>query len=246
MLSRSNDESTAVGGDIRDRAAEAGRCATAKRGWAVLLGCCLYLASAQVGAAPTTYSGEAPVASQSEGERAAALKSALADVVIRLSGDAGILARGDVAGAVAEADKYVLQYRYRRDVGVDEAGGSPTDRLFLVAEFDSRAVDRMLAGLGLGPAQAAAPDVAPSERRIWVSGIHSASDYARGIGYLARQAQVRQSWPIEARADGVLVRLSLAGDLVRWLEIVDNEGVLRVNSASPPLDGIDATLSLIP
>jgi hypothetical protein len=250
MFSRSNDACVGSGSELQGRASrcEAGsfRRARAKRRWAALFGWCLCLASLHVLAAPTTYSGEAPVASQSEGERAAALKSALADVVIRLSGDTGILARDDVARAVAEADKYVLQYRYRRDVGVDEISGSAIEKRVLVAEFDSRAVDRMLAGLGMGPAQAAAPDVAPSERRIWVSGIYSASDYARGMGYLARQAQVRQSWPMEARADGVLVRLTVAGDLLNWLEIVENEGVLRVNSASPPLDGIDATLSLIP
>ncbi|WP_175497975.1 DUF2066 domain-containing protein [Dokdonella immobilis] len=205
------------------------------------------LACLQAAAAPATYSGEAPVTSQSEAERAGALKSALADVVIRLSGDPGILARAEVAKAVADADKYVLQYRYRRDSGIDETSGAATTRLMLVAEFDSSAVDRMLAGLGLAVAGAAAPvDATPVERRIWISGIHSAEDYARGMGYLARQSLVRQAWPLEARGDGILVRLSVAGGLDRWLAAVDGEGVLRVNSASPPLDGIDATLILSP
>ena len=216
-------------------------------GWlAALLGLCLCLAGMPALAAPATYSGEAPVGSQSEAERAGALKTALAQVVVRLSGDAGILARDDVAQAVAQAEKYVLQYRYRRDVGVDEITAAVTDRLVFVAEFDRSAVDRMMAGLGLGDAQVAAVDTTPSEQRVWISGIYSASDYARGLGYLSRQGLVRQSWPVEARADGVLVHLSLAGGLAHWLEVVGNEGVLRVNSASPPLDGIDATLSLIP
>ena len=198
-------------------------------------------------AAPATYSGEAAVTSQSDVERSGALKSALAEVVIRLSGDPGILARGDVAQAVAAADKYVLQYRYRQDAGIDEVTGAASAKLVLVAEFDSSAVDRMLAGLGLASAEAGGvADSAPSEARVWISGIHSAADYARGIGYLARQSLVRQSWPLEARADGVLVRLSLAGGLSRWLEMVDREGVLRVNNANPPVDGIDATLQLSP
>lgn len=200
-----------------------------------------------VRAAPSTYSGEAPVNSQSEAERAEALKSALAEVVIRLSGDSGILARGDVAKAVAEADKYVLQYRYRRDAAVDEASGAATIKLVFVAEFDSVAVDRMLAGLGFGgTGSTAAVDTTPSEQQVWISGIRSAADYARGLGYLSRQTMVRQSWPVEARADGVLVHLSLSGGLARWLQMVDQEGVLRVNSASPPLEGIDATLVLSP
>ena len=250
MRSGANPLSAGVGmhgqGRVSLRDAECRRSTLAQRWMAAVLGLCLSTAGALVIAAPATYSGEAPVGSQSETERAGALKTALAEVVIRLSGDPGILARDDVAGAVAGADKYVLQYRYRRDFGVDEISGVASEKLVLVAEFDSTAVDRMLAGFGMNPANPVAVDMTPSEQRIWISGIYSATDYARGLGYLSRQSQVRQSWPVEARADGVLVRLSLAGDLAYWLQMVDREGVLRVNSASPPLDGIDATLSLIP
>jgi hypothetical protein len=207
----------------------------------------LLVLAAPVMAAPSTYSGEAPVTSQSESVRAGALKTALAEVVIRLSGDPGILARGDVASAVAEADKYVLQYRYRRDTTTDDATGASVQKLVLVAEFDSNAVDRMLAGLGLaGAGSAVAVDTTPARKRIWLSGIHSAADYARGLGYLSRQSIVRQSWPIEARGDGVLIGVELAGDFSRWLGLVDQEGVIQVNSASPPVQGIDATLSLSP
>jgi hypothetical protein len=198
-------------------------------------------------AAPSTYSGEAPVASQSESVRVGALKTALADVVIRLSGDPGILARADVASAVAEADKYVLQYRYRRDTTMDDGSGGAGQRLVLVAEFDSNAVDRMLAGLGLaGAGSAVAIDASPVKKRVWLSGIHSAADYARGLGYLSRQSLVRQTWPIEARGDGVLIGIELAGDFSRWLSLVDQDGVMQVNSASPPVQGIDATLALSP
>ncbi|MGB0134146.1 DUF2066 domain-containing protein [Dokdonella sp.] len=198
-------------------------------------------------AAPATYSGEAPVVSQSEAERSEALKTALAEVVIRISGDPGILANGNVAAAVAEAGKYVLQYRYQRGPASADPADTASPRLILVAEFDSNAVDRMLAGLGLGSASAAtAIDTTPTEQQIWISGIHSADDYARGLGYLSKQSLVRQSWPVEARGDGLLVRLTLSGGLQRWLDIVDGEGVLRVNNASPPLEGIDATLVLNP
>lgn len=207
----------------------------------------LLLGSAGVVAAPATYSGESPVTSQSEAERSEALKTALAAVVMRLSGDPGILADGNVAAAVAQADKYVLQYRYQRGMTSADAEGNTSPSLVLVAEFDSVAVDRMLAGLGLGSGSAAvAIDTTPSEQQIWLSGIHSAQDYARGLGYLSKHSLVRQSWPVEARGDGLLVRLSLSGGLQRWLDIVDGEGVLRVNSASPPLEGIDATLVLNP
>ncbi len=198
-------------------------------------------------AAPTTYSGEAPVADQSEGERAGGLKNALGEVVIRLSGEPGILARGNVAAAVGAAGKYVLQYSYRRDSILDEASGAVKPQLVLVAEFDSTAVDRMLVGLGLGGAASSVEiDATPVEKRIWLSNIHSAADYARGIGYLSRQPQVRQSWPIEARGDGILIHVVIAGDFNRWLGQVDQDRVIQVNSTSPPVQGIDATLSLSP
>jgi hypothetical protein len=191
-------------------------------------------------AAPTTYSGEAAVTSQSEAERGEALKSALADVVIRLSGDSGVLARSDVARAVGDAAKYVLQYQYRRDA----SGGAA---LTLVAQFDSVAVDQMLSQLGLaGSGSPVAIDTTPSESRVWISGIHSATDYARVLGYLSRQSIVRQAQPVEARGDGLLVKLNVAGSLARWLEAVGGDGTLRVNNASPPVEGVDATLALAP
>ncbi len=211
----------------------------------LLLGSSLIAATAV--AAPSTYTGEAPVANQSESARAGALKVALAEVVIRLSGDPGILARSEVANAVAAADKLVLQYRYRRDSTIDEVNGTPSSTLVLVAEFDSMAVDRMLGGVGLaGAGSSGAIDATPVEKRIWLSGIHSSTDYARTLGYLTRQSLVRQSWPIEARGDGILVRLVLAGDFNRWLGLVAADNVLQVNSASPPVQGIDATLALSP
>lgn len=230
------------------RNAEAGKGGSGRRWLPIMLLPWLaagLLATAAV-AAPTTYSGEAPVANQSEAARAGALKTALAEVVMRLSGDPGILARSEVANAVAGADKLVLQYRYRRDNITDDAGAS-VSRLVLVAEFDSDAVDRMLAGLGFaGGGASVAIDATPVEKRIWLSGIHSAADYARALGYLTRQAQVRRSWPIEARGDGILVHLVLAGDFSRWLGLVGTDMVLQVNSASPPVQGIDATLALSP
>lgn len=206
----------------------------------LLLGSILMAANAI--AAPSTYTGEAPVADQSEVARAGALKTALAEVVIRLSGDPGVLARNEVANAVAGADKLVLQYRYRRDNVTDEASGTPVSKLVLVAEFDSTAVDRMLASFGLaGAGSSVAIDTTPVEKRIWLSGIQSAADYARARGYLNRQSLVRQSWPIEARADGILMRVVLAGDFNRWLDLIAADNVLQVNSASPPVQGIDAT-----
>jgi hypothetical protein len=214
--------------------------------WGLVLGLALLPASAA--AAPTTYSGEAPVASQSEGERGEALKTALADVVMRVSGDSGALARSDVARAVGEAGRYVLQYQYRRDVASD-AGGAAQVRLTLVAEFDAVAVDRMLARLGLvGEGSVATADTGsePIRLRLWISGIHSARDYARAIGYLTRHSLVRDARSSEARADGVLVEVTSIAGQARLLDTLGGEGTLSVTRADPPVEGIDATLALLP
>lgn len=197
-------------------------------------------------AAPSTYTGEAPVNSQSDDERAEALKTALANVVIDVTGDAGVLARSDVASAVAKADRYVLQYRYRQNSGAS-ADLSPS-KWMLVAEFDSAAVDQMLQRLGLAGATGAdiAPEATPSEATVWIGGIHSADDYVRVIAYLARMNLVRSAQPVEARGDGMLVKLSLATDLKRFLDGVALERTLGVVNSAPPVDGVDATLALGP
>lgn len=193
-----------------------------------------------------TYTGEAPVNSQSDEERAEALKTALANVVIDQTGDSGVLARSDVAAAVAKADRYVLQFRYKQNAAAADGSGP---RLILVAEFDSAAVDDMLQRLGLG-AQAAvgtAPvEATPSEATVWIGGIHSADAYARVIAYLGKNNLVRNAQPAEVRGDGMLVRLSLATDLRHFLDAVGMERTLSVVNGSPPVDGVDATLALGP
>jgi len=191
-------------------------------------------------AAPNTYAGSAPVNSQSDDERAAALKTALANVVIEQTGDAGILARADVAKAVAQADRYVLQYSYR-----DAAGGSSP--LMLVAQFDSEAVDAMLARLGLrDAAQAAAAADTTSEASVWIGGVRSADDWLRLAGYLARNNFVRSSRPLQARGDAVLMRLTLASDLPHFLDAVSVERTLSVESRDSVAGDADARLVLTP
>lgn len=196
-------------------------------------------------AAPPTYTGEAPVNSQSDEERVDALKTALANVVIEQTGDPGVLSRSDVAAAVGKAERYVLQFRYKR--GTADGAGPP---LILVAEFDSAAVDAMLQHLGLGvgaSAQGTAPmDATPSEATVWISGIHSAEAYARVMAYLGRNNLVHGVQPKEARGDGMLVKLSLATDLAHFLDAVGMERTLSVVNAAPPVDGVDATLALGP
>lgn len=191
-------------------------------------------------AAPSGYTGEAPVASQSDEDRVEALKAALASVVVERSGDSALPARPDVAKALAQAERYVLQYQYKRGSADDGSA-----RLILVAQFDSVAVDRLLQRSGAGGAETAAAPEAPAEATVWIGGIRNADDYARMIGYLGRSNFVRSAQPLRARADGMLVKLSLATDLAHFLDAVAMERTLGVD-ASAKTDGADAVLALLP
>ena len=237
--------------NVRARAVEADVCslslggqrARAARAAALALATLVFaLAPLAVRAVPPTYTGETPVASQSDDERAEALKTALANVVIEQTGDSGALARSDVASAVAKADRYVLQFRYKPNPNAADGAGP---RWILVAEFDSTAVDDMLQRLGFGTAAGTAPvEATPSEAMVWIGGIRSAEDYARVIAYLSKSNLVRGAQPVQARGEGMLVKLSLATDLKHFLDAVGVERTLGVVNGSPPIDGVDATLAL--
>lgn len=197
------------------------------------------------------YTGQVPVGSQSEAERAEALKSALGQVVIRVCGDSGALAKADVAKAVADAERYVQQFSYQQEVVTE--GGQPQVRLTLVAHFDRDAVDQMLRNLGLlkdsappAQGQAAAVDATPGSYRVWIAGVRSPQDYARLIGALSGSEFVREVQVELARGDGVQVRLTSAAPLSRLLDNLSAGAVIRVAKSKPPVDGLDALLDLQP
>ncbi|MHB8678493.1 MAG: DUF2066 domain-containing protein [Rudaea sp.] len=208
---------------------------------------------AQHARAEGLYTGQVPVNSQSEAERVEALKSALAQVVVKLTGgDNAVLARPGVAEAVAGAANFVQQYQYAQDV-VTAADGKPQVRLSLVAQFDRSAVDKLVASLGLGTAPAgsnaqaiqAAADTQAQIFHIRIAGLHSAVDYARAVGALSRNELVRSVQAERARGDGVELRLDITGPLQRLLDSLAGSS-LQVDNAKPPVDGIDALLSLRP
>jgi hypothetical protein len=204
--------------------------------------------------ADSLYTGQVPVASQSETDTAAGLSAALGQVLARLSGDNGVLNRPGVAKAVAQPNRYVQQYQFAQDVVADN--GQPQMRITLVAQFDHAAIDRLLADLGLAraagggsadiaPAAAAtaAVDTHPQAFRIWISGVNSAADYARAVGALARNEVVRSVQAESARNDGVQLRVEVNGPLQRLLDSLGS-GPVRVLNAAPPVEGVDALLGV--
>src|SRR5215468_5510557 len=101
-------------------------------------------------AAAGLYSAQVPVASQSDEDRAEALKTGLSQVMVRVSGEAGVLSKPEVAKALGQAERYVQQFQYQQDI-VNE-GGQPQVHLTLIAQFDRGAVDRLLRGTGAAAA----------------------------------------------------------------------------------------------
>ena len=201
-----------------------------------LLGWILALVPLAGLAAPTTYSGSAPVNTQSDDERAGALKTALANVVIEQSGDSSVIARPDVAKAIEKAERYLLQYSYRRNAG----GDAP---MSLVVQFDATAVDQMLQRLGLGPlANVPLAPETPTEATLWIGDIRNADDYAHVIGYLGKNNFVKATQPMQATSDGILVRVSLSTDLAHFLDAVGMERTLAASTSRA--DGADAALVL--
>jgi hypothetical protein len=89
------------------------------------------------------YEGEAPVDSQSAEHRAAALPRALAQVLVKVSGDPGIASS---AVGLSEAASLMQRYRYRQDTVMQN--GVPTLKTVLIAQFDRSAVDAMVGRSG--------------------------------------------------------------------------------------------------
>lgn len=203
-------------------------------------------------AADSPYTGEVPVASQSDADRADGLKAAMGQVVSRVAGDASVLKRPDVAAAIDQAESYVQQFQYRQEV-VNDSNGQPHVQLTLVAEFDHDTVDRLAHGATAAAATGAAADAtatpaqpALSSYHVWVGGLRSATDYARLMGALAADDYVRDTEVELARGDGVQLRLSASVPLARVLGDLDAGTVVRVTNAKPPVEGIDALLDLKP
>lgn len=131
----------------------------------VLLAC--LVASLGVGAAAAAevedlYAAAVPVPGQSEAARAQALPRALAEVLVRVTGNPSISARPGAAGILDRAASLVQQYGYYErppegiQSGVDGGAGEaapdappPEPQLMLRVVFDDQGVDAALLGAGL-------------------------------------------------------------------------------------------------
>ncbi|TDR45807.1 hypothetical protein DFR29_104237 [Tahibacter aquaticus] len=173
------------------------------------------------------YTGEVPVSDQSDEQRAVALKSALAQVVVKLTGDRAAASSEAVAKLVESAERYVQQYTYRQSV--ETVDGQPLLRLSLVASFDRSAIDRVLRdrGLKVWTPAARAPVVA------WLAIddgkgprlLDNTDPAARAMQQMAEQRGVTLVWPRldspdQAQTTAQIVwegdSMTLAADAVRY------------------------------
>ncbi|HEX7917702.1 DUF2066 domain-containing protein, partial [Rudaea sp.] len=102
---------------------------------------------AVVGLAPVfavaagVYTGTAPVASQSDQDRAAALRVALGQAVTQAAkGDANVLKRPEVARALTRAERYTRSYSYQPNTDPAKAPA----KFLLVAQFDGAQIDALV------------------------------------------------------------------------------------------------------
>lgn len=93
------------------------------------------------------YTAEVPVTSQEARERSAALGRALAQVMVRVTGQPEAGSHPVVARALRSAESLVLASEYRETEEL--AGGVPVRRLLLAASFEPDAVDALAVAAGL-------------------------------------------------------------------------------------------------
>jgi hypothetical protein len=95
------------------------------------------------------YEAESPVVGQSSEARAKGIRDAFAQVLVKVSGDRGLLSNPNIDPLLARASGMAQQYRYRT-LREDDArrASSNADRLLWV-RFDQRAVKRLLQQSGV-------------------------------------------------------------------------------------------------
>ena len=111
---------------------------------------CLFAAlllafAAQAETVNNLYEAEIPVMGQSGEARAEAIQDAFARVVVRVSGDPGLMNNPEIDQLLKRASSYVQQYRYRM---LEQEASDEADRLLWV-RFDERAVNRLLRQSGV-------------------------------------------------------------------------------------------------
>jgi hypothetical protein len=117
--------------------------------WLLLLTALLSAPWASADRVQKLYEAAIPVSGQSAQTRADGIRAAFASVIVKVSGDRGLLKHPEIPGILNKASAYIQQYRYKtlETSAVNTAPDVP-DRLLWV-RFDKPAVNRLLRESGV-------------------------------------------------------------------------------------------------
>lgn len=128
--------------------------------------------------ASDVYTGEVPVSGQDDASRAVAMSAALKQVLVKVSGDPAAADRAEVRSALANPAPLIQAFYYRQDV--DRSGPTPTLKLYYTANFEPRAINRLVNSSGLARWARERPTL-----MVWVVGDSAAGGDFLGSGQLA-------------------------------------------------------------
>lgn len=159
------------------------------------------------------YEATVPVDGQSAQARGDGIRTAFARVIVKVSGDRGLINHPELAGITQKASAYVQQYRYKSlETLGDDVASDAGDRLLWV-QFDERAVNRLLRESGvpvwggtrpsvlvwLGQEEGARRDLLSLEQEAWLRAHLDRVGRSRGISFI---------WPLMDVADRSAIRVS--------------------------------------
>lgn len=140
------------------------------------------LSASSLASAADAYIGTAPVASQSDQDRAAALRVALGQVVTKAAkGDAAVLKRPEVARALTRAERYMRSYSYQPNTAANADPTKAPGKFLLVAQFDVAQVDALVRDQAAAPASADAGAIAAPNAANPAAPVASAAGAAASI-----------------------------------------------------------------
>ncbi|MBS0582663.1 MAG: hypothetical protein JSS42_06120, partial [Proteobacteria bacterium] len=92
----------------------------------------------------------------------------------------------------------------------------------------------------------AAPSVASGNYRLWFSGLRSAEDYARLVGALGANPEVRAFRVEQAHGNVLQARVDARGSLEALTEALAAARLAHPTNTRPPVEGVDAVLDFEP
>lgn len=154
-------------------------------------------------AASDLYTGEVLVPDQSEAARTIAMAEALKQVLVKVSGDPSAAGRASVQSALADPAPLIQAFYFRQDV--DRSGPTPVLKLYYAANFEPRAITRLLSASGLSQWARERPTL-----MVWVASDVDGDSQLLGEGQIAPLLRRASDRGLEVKAAPVSDEVALA------------------------------------